>query len=87
MRYISNTTDVIAGRLLLYPNPLPLSSVKKETGFMGLINTVAPKNPVKRATSTPTTAQQKKQALIQWCQRMTADKDVRLLIVENNQTE
>ena len=45
---------------------------------MGLINAVAPKNPVKRAQSVaaPGSAQSKKQALLHWCRRMTEEKDV-----------
>ena len=48
-------------------------------GFMGLINQVAPKNPVKRAQSlaAPGSTQGKKQALLHWCKRMTDGKEVR----------
>ncbi|XP_063676296.1 uncharacterized protein LOC134812702 [Bolinopsis microptera] len=41
--------------------------------FIGLVNNVAPKNPVKRAQSiaAPGSATSKKAALLHWCQRMT----------------
>jgi len=45
--------------------------------FVGLVNQIAPKNPVGRAKSAPAknSAASKKAALLHWCQRMVSDKE------------
>ncbi|KAL5265922.1 hypothetical protein ACHWQZ_G006544 [Mnemiopsis leidyi] len=52
------------------------SQPKPQSKFVGLVNDVAPKNPVKRAHSiaAPGSAGSKKAALLHWCQRMTEGK-------------
>jgi len=53
-----------------------ISQPKPASKFIGVVNNVAPKNPVKRATSiaAPGSAGGKKAALLHWCQRMTEGK-------------
>ena len=54
------------------------SQPKTTPKFIGLVNNVAPKNPVKRAQSiaAPGSATSKKAALLHWCQRMTEGHEV-----------